>query len=337
MDGEWNGHIVVQGAGLIGGYIGGRLASAGANVTLLGRSGLLDSVKAQGMRITDLEGADLQVSSLKISTDASILSQADLIITTVKSNATGQASADLAQYARPGSPVASFQNGVRNAEILQTGAPRCDIISGMVPYNVTQPRAAHWHRGTQGKLYAARHAVLIQMLPIFARAGLPIQLSDEMPGVLWAKLVINLNNAVNALSGLPLLQQLAIRDYRLVVAACIDEAIVALGHAQITPVQMTSVPPAKLSGIMRLPNILYKTIAMRTLKIDATARSSMAEDLAAGKLTEIDAINGAVVALGEKFRSDTPVNAKIVALIRAAEQGGQATFTGKELRRAVGV
>jgi 2-dehydropantoate 2-reductase len=337
MDGEWNGHIVVQGAGLIGGYIGGRLASAGAQVTLLGRGTLLDPVKVHGMHITDLDGADLTVTSLATREDPAVLATADLVITTVKSNASENAGRELAERTRAGTPVLSFQNGVRNAEILQSAAPLCDIISGMVPYNVTQPNPAHWHRGTQGKLYAARHRVLIQMLPMFARAGLPIQLSDDMPGVLWAKLVINLNNAVNALSGLPLLAQLSNRDYRLVVAACIDEALAAIGHAQITPVQMTSVPPAKLAGIMRLPNILYKTIAMRTLKIDATARSSMAEDLAASKLTEIDAINGAVVALGTKFRSDTPVNAKIVALVHSAEQGGQATFSGKELRRAVGV
>jgi 2-dehydropantoate 2-reductase len=339
MDGEWSGHIVVQGAGLIGGYIGGRLADAGAQVTLLGRSKLLDPVQAQGMWITDLDGADIHVAAdkLSISTDPDVLAQADLIITTVKSAASENAGADLARYAKPETLVMSFQNGIQNADILQRAAPRLKVQACMVPYNITQPKAGHWHRGTQGKLYAPRAPDLVSLLPLFARAGLPLQLSDDMRGVLWSKLLLNLNNAVNALSGLTLLEELADRHYRRVVAACMEEALTALHYANIVPVQITALPPHKLPKIMRLPNFLYRMLALRKLRIDATARSSMAEDLAAGKSTEIDEINGAVVALGLKFRSATPVNEKIIALIKQAEKNKTQAMSGRDLCRAVGL
>jgi 2-dehydropantoate 2-reductase len=339
MDGEWSGHIIVQGAGLIGGYIGGRLASVGAQVTLLGRGKLLDPVHAKGMQITDLEGADIHIAAdkISISMDAEILAQADLIITTVKSAASEKAGEDLARYAKPGTLVMSFQNGVKNADILHCAAPLLKVQACMVPYNITQPIAGHWHRGTQGRLYAPRVPELVSLLPLFARAGLPLQLSDDMCGVLWSKLLLNLNNAVNALSGLTLLEELADRHYRRVVAACIEEALMALDYANIKLVQITRLPPHKLPRIMRLPNFLYSMLALRKLRIDATARSSMAEDLAAGKLTEIDDINGAVVALGLKFRSETPVNEKIIALIKQAETHKPYALSGRDLCYAVGL
>jgi 2-dehydropantoate 2-reductase len=331
-------HIVIQGAGLIGGFLGGVLAASGAHVTLLGRSRFLEPLQ-HGLTLTDLRGLKQTITARDFTccTDATCLAEADIVFTCVKSGATCTAAAELAQHAKPGTLVVSFQNGVTNADVLRVGAPQCAVLAGMVPFNVMQPAPGHWHRGTEGTLYVKRHPELGFLVPLFARSNVTLRFSDDMRAVLWSKILLNLNNAVNALSGKTLLEELMTRDYRLVLAACITEALATLSAADIAPAQINRTRPSTLPRILRWPNFLYKHIAMRRLKIDRKARGSMQEDLDDGRKTEIDDINGAVVRLGAQHGVPTPVNEKISTLIREAENGQRRLFTGAELRRAVGV
>jgi 2-dehydropantoate 2-reductase len=84
-----------------------------------------------------------------------------------------------------------------------------------------------------------------------------------------------------------------------------------------------------------LPNSLFKVLAARMLKIDPRARSSMWEDLTAGRPTEIDFLCGEVVALATTLGATAPRNARMVKLIREAEQGGQRRFDADALARAL--
>ncbi len=331
-------HLVVQGAGLIGGFLGGVLAHAGVRVTLLGRPRFLEPL-GMGLTLTDLRGLSVKVpkKDFRATADPACLAEADIVFTCVKSGATQEAAAALAAFAQPGTLIVSFQNGVSNADILKAGAPKCDVVAGMVPFNVMQPAPAHWHRGTEGALYTATHPDLAFLVPLFAAANLNLKFSTDMRAVLWSKVLLNLNNAVNALSGIPLRAELTDRNYRRVLAACIDEALGSLQAAGIEPTQINRTKPQALPKILRWPNLLYNGIAMRQLKIDDKARGSMMEDLDLGRKTEIDDINGAVVRFGATYGVATPVNEKIIALIRLAEAGDTRRYTGKELCAAVGV
>ncbi len=328
--------IVILGAGLIGGFLGGVLAAGGARVTLLGRARVLAPLE-DGMTITDLAGLNLHVppAHFKRTTDASCLEKADIVLVCVKTSANQSAGADLAAFVRDGTVVVSFQNGIGNAEALQTLAPNARVIAGMVPFNVMQPSPSHWHRGTAGAMYAAPDPRLEKLVPIFSRANIRLNFHEDMRAVAWSKVLINLNNAVNALSGVPLRAELDDRNYRLVLAACVEEALSVLNAAGIVPAQINARKPGALPRILRWPNFLYRTLATRQLKIDSKARSSMAEDLALGRKTEIDDINGAVVALGKQHGVATPVNEKMIALIRQAEKGEARRFSGPELLGAI--
>jgi 2-dehydropantoate 2-reductase len=142
-----------------------------------------------------------------------------------------------------------------------------------------------------------------------------------MVGLAWGKLLINLNNAVNALSGRTLLEQLRQRDYRRVVSASQREGLRLLERAQIEPAKIGAVGPKLLPTVINSPDWLFNNVFLKKWKIDARARSSMADDLAAGRKTEIDYINGELVALADRLGEPAPVNRKIVELIRAAEAG----------------
>ena len=130
---------------------------------------------------------------------------------------------------------------------------------------------------------------------------------------------MNLNNAVNALSGVPLKKQLGDRQYRRVMAQVLSEALEVLNAEGITPARTGKVIPQLMPTIMKLPNFLFNIVAASTLKIDPEARSSMYEDLLLGRRTEVDYLNGEIVRLGEKTKIPTPVNRHIVSLVKQSE------------------
>ena len=179
------------------------------------------------------------------------------------------------------------------------------------------------------------HAALAPWLPLFFAAHLPLIEHADFASVQWGKLLLNLNNPVNALSGLPLKTQLSQRPLRRCLALLIDEARAVLHRAGISPAKVARIGPRWLPTLLRLPDPLFKRIAGAMLKIDPQARSSTWEDLQAGRRTEVDYINGAVVRLAASLGMDAPANRAIVELIRAAEQGGTPAMDGEALYRAL--
>jgi 2-dehydropantoate 2-reductase len=311
--------IVVAGAGSIGGFVGGLLAHAGRDVTLLGRPRIVEVVRTQGLRLTDSEGMDIVVppSQIAASDDPSALADAGLILVAVKSDATAEMSELIAAHAPADAIVVSLQNGVGNADVLRRVLPGRRVLAGMVPFNVVQTEG-RLHRGTTGSIVieAGAPSVVAQL----AVPGLEVKTDDDMPAVLWGKLLVNLNNALNALSGLPLRRQLEDRDWRKLLADQIEEAHGLLAAAGIPVRSMTPVPVRFLPAILRLPTPLFRVLAARMLRIDAQARSSMWEDLMQGRLTEIDHLQGAILRLGQRLGRPAPVSARIVGLIREAER-----------------
>ena len=329
---------LVMGAGAVGCWIGGCLQAAGVPVTFVGRPRVLDALRAHGLKLTDLEGSTRSVPAGALDLRESVggLAPPALVLLCVKSGATTGAAAEVARAVPPGTLLVSMQNGVSNAAAAQAAAPALTVRAGMVPFNIAELAPGHYHRGTSGLLAAQDHALLREWQPRFARAGVPLQLHADLLPLQWGKLLLNLNNAVNALSGLPLRAQLLQRDYRICMAALIDEALAALRAAGISPAKLTPLPPAALPGALRLPTAIFRVLAARMLRIDAKARTSMADDLAHGRATEIDALCGEVLRLSRRHGTAAPVNERISELVRAWPSDPRAR-SGAELRAAIGV
>ncbi|WP_323041472.1 2-dehydropantoate 2-reductase [Gemmobacter sp.] len=309
--------IGILGAGLIGGFIGGRLAAGGAEVTMVGRPAMGAALDA-GLHLTDLDGPDrhLPPGRIRFGTDPGLLADCKLVLICVKSAQTAGAAAALAPVLPPGTRVMTMQNGIGHAEVLAAALPQARVLRGIVPFNVVSPAPGHLRRTTSGTLLADRDAG--PFAPAFAAAGLPLDLRPDMEAVMWGKLLMNLNNAVNTLSGLPLREELAQRDYRRCLALAQDEALAVLAAARLRPARLTPLPLRLMPAVLRLPDPAFRLIAGRMLRIDPAARSSMAEDLAAGRPSEIDWLNGAVVALAARLGARAPVNARLTALVHAA-------------------
>ncbi|MHC2318179.1 2-dehydropantoate 2-reductase [Bradyrhizobium diazoefficiens] len=138
----------------------------------------------------------------------------------------------------------------------------------------------------------------------------------------WGKLIINLNNALSALSDMPLAAQLASRNWRKLFAEQMAEGLAAMKAAGINPVSATPIPLNWTPTLLRLPDMIFNAILGRTMKIDPEARSSMWQDLKQGRKTEIDYLQGAVIALAEQSNVNVPLMRRIVALIKEAEVAG---------------
>jgi 2-dehydropantoate 2-reductase len=327
--------IVVFGAGSIGTYLGGALLAAGADVLLIGRARMGERIARHGLLLTDLHGGRTELAGAQVpySEDPGRLAEADLVLVTVKSADTSAAADAIHAYAKPSTLVLSLQNGVGNAETLRSRLAGLHVLGGMVPFNVVQMNEGRFHRGTEGELTIEASPYIGHWLGMFEAARLPLLERSDFLAVQWGKLLLNLNNPVNALSGLPLKTELSQRAYRRCLALLIEETLTVLNAANITPAKVGRVAPRLLPMLLRLPDVLFKRIAVAMLRIDPEARSSMWEDLQAGRRTEIDYLNGAVVKLAATLGRKAQANRRIVELIRVAEAGQGAALDGKTLHR----
>lgn len=332
--------IAVAGAGSVGCFVGGQLQQHAA-VTLIGRARVELLLNEHGLRLTDLDGGERKVTpeSVYFTTDMQAAASAELVLVTVKSGGVEAVARQLAPVLADDAVVLSLQNGVRNVDLLRRELSRQVVLPGMVGFNVVHRGQGWLHRATAGGLMAARHPALERFRPAFAGAGMALQLRDDMLAVQWAKLLFNLNNAINALSDLPLRDQLARRDYRRCLALLQSEALKVLAAAGIKPARLSAVPPRLMPLLLRLPTWLFRLLARSDLSVGPLARSSTWEDLTAGRPTEVDYLNGEVVALAVEHQLDAPANARIVELVHAAENGDQQVWRKHalwhELQRAL--
>lgn len=314
-------HIAIVGAGSVGCYIGGRL-NAHARVTFIARPRIVTAIAAHGLTLSDLLGfhEHIEASALDVTTDMRAASAAELILITVKSGATDGAAGELASVLTRPALIASFQNGLHNGQRLQDRLPQHRVLAGMVPYNILQQPPASFHQGTSGQLMVENDAGLAPFLAAFKAAGLELTLRDDMAAVQNAKLLLNLNNAINALADVPLRDELSQRAWRRCLAMAQDEALRIFEIAGMPTAQLTPLPPRALIRLLKMPDWIFRRAAARMLAIDPLARSSMWEDLQAGRATEIDAIQGEVVTIAQARGVRAPVNATLLSLIRAAER-----------------
>jgi 2-dehydropantoate 2-reductase len=318
-------NLGVFGAGAIGAYLGGRLIVAGVETTLVARPSLAEAVARAGLRLTDYRGfeATLPAARVPVATDAGALASCDVILVTVKALDTAAAGRALAAVARPDAVVVSFQNGMGNVDLLRAALGERVVLAGMVPFNVARRGEAHFHQATSGRLAVEqRDGREVALVAALASAGLPAHAVADMRAVLWGKLLVNLNNPVVALSGLPLAEELGQRGYRRVFAACMREGLAVLARAGIKPHIDAPLPPSLLPAILSLPDGLFRLAARSMIAIDPTARNSMWEDLQRGRKTEIDLLNGEIIRLGAQVGVPTPHNQFIVDRIRQAEAAG---------------
>lgn len=289
----------------------------------------MHAIAVNGLRITDRDGRDRFIAPGGIATTTdptTALHNAALVAVTVKSAATAEMGRTIAQHTPSGATVVSLQNGTANAETLRKMlGTSAHVIAGMVPFNIVQSRdtgdVPHMHRATSGRIHIAAGSPRVsKFLDV---KGARVVGHRDMTAVSWGKLILNLNNALNALSGLPLKEQLSDRRWRLILAAQASEALEALHASGLRPARIDGVDPRLMPFGLRLPDRVFRIAARSMLAIDPQARSSMWDDLEQRRSTEIDHLQGAIANMASKAGIAAPVNVRVRQLIHTAETARQ--------------
>jgi 2-dehydropantoate 2-reductase len=134
---------------------------------------------------------------------------------------------------------------------------------------------------------------------------------------------INLNNALNALSDLPLAKELGDRRWRLLLRRQMYEGLAVLRASRIYPARIEGVSPRLIAFALRLREPIFGLVAGRMLAVDPLARSSMWEDLEARRPTEIDYIQGEIVRRADAPGIPAPVNRRVMECVKAAEMAAK--------------
>lgn len=300
--------IAIIGAGAMGSLFGGRLALAGEEVWLLDLwEEQVRAIHGKGLTIATAAG-DL-IARPKATTRAEDIGRADLVIIFVKSTATRAAAATAASLLGPESSVLTLQNGYGNAEEIAAVVGRERVIAGTTAQGATllgPGRIMHGGGGEThiGELDGGISPRLEKIAATLTRAGIPTVGDDNVASLIWGKLIINVG--INALTGITGLKNGELADFPT------TRELSALAVAEAVRV-------AEAAGV-KLPYAEPAEKVMSVAAATAENRSSMLQDLSGGRLTEIDAINGAVVREGERLGVPTPVNRTLTLLIKALEQ-----------------
>jgi 2-dehydropantoate 2-reductase len=299
-------NITIFGIGAMGTLFGSKLNSL-ANVTMFGNwVEQIETVQKKGLVVTHPDGSQTH-HRLPVTNDLNEISPADIVLILVKSYQTARAARQAANILRPGGLVITLQNGLGNLEKLAETIGLGRVTLGVTAQGatVTSPgRLRHAGEGpTHLALLPGKEEQLQQVAELFNTAGVPTTLVESADSLVWGKLAINAAiNPLTALLEVPngaLSQDETLR--RIMSAAANEVAEVAARQGLCLP---------------------FADVACRAVEVSrATAnnRSSMLQDISRGAPTEIEAISGAVVRWGRRLGVPTPVNERLLRLIKDKE------------------
>ncbi|MDV8000042.1 2-dehydropantoate 2-reductase [Rhodococcus sp. IEGM 1408] len=326
--------ITVIGAGVVGCYLGGRLARH-ADVTLVGRPHVLDPIRAVGLTVESGDGDRLQVpaDALTLAWSPESVRRSDVVLVCTKAGSTAAATAEFDPYLQPGTLVVGLQSGLHSADLIRDRVDVAPVIAGVIPFNVVRTGPATYRRTSTGEIRIAEHPLAAPLIEVMREAGFPIRATDDIQAVLHGKVLLNLNNAVQALSGLPLRAELLDHDLRRCVALCQVEANRVFTAAGVVPRVPLAVPAGLLPTVMRLPTPVFRKLARTVVRVDADGTSSMNDDLVRGRPTEIAVLQGKVVKMARQLGLEAPACERVVELVHDAERDGddRQRWTGEAL------
>jgi len=306
---EWP-QIAVVGAGAVGCYFGGMLARAGAPVTLIGRAPHVEAINRDGLFIDSVHFKERV--SVSASTEIGAVRDARLVLFSVKTVDTENAAKSLAPHLAPDTIVVSLQNGVDNAERidLAAGIQAIPTVVYIAAAMIGAGRVRHSGRGdliigNPLPNHDTSESELAGVAATFTRAGVPCRISENITAELWEKLIMNC--AYNAISALSRMKYGRIAQD--------PGAIEVMKRVVIEAVEV-----GKAAGVRLSADTMIAAVLKLGNEAMPEALSSTAQDIARGKPTEIDSLNGFLVRRGAELGVPTPVNQTLHGLVKLLEQ-----------------
>jgi 2-dehydropantoate 2-reductase len=291
--------IAVMGAGAVGCYFGGMLARAGHDVVLIGRPLHVEAVERRGLRLeTQTFDERIRVSA---STEGSAVQGAQLVLFCVKSTDTESGAAAIKPYLAQDALLLSLQNGVENADRLRALLPQ-EVAAAVVYLGTEMAGPGHVRHHGRGELVIEPSKASDDVARALIAAGVPTDISYNVRGALWMKLILNCAyNALSAITQLPYGRLVKDAGITAVMRDVVDECLAV----------------AKADGVT-IPGDV--DAAVREIAETMPGQySSTAQDLARGKRSEIDHLNGLILRRGEALGIATPANRLLHAIVKLIE------------------
>jgi 2-dehydropantoate 2-reductase len=303
--------IAVMGSGGVGGYLGGRLAASGENVTFIARGAHLDAIRRRGLAITSALG-DVTIRPAKATDDPAQIGPVDLVIFAVKLYDAEPAAEAIRPLVGPGTGVVTFQNGVDSTDVLSRAIGAEPVIGGAahVAVVIAEPGVVR-HTGTMarfsfGELDGRRSDRVAALAAAARAAGVEHRLSDDIRRDIWDKMIM-----LSTFSGLTALMRLPIGPIR---EAPDTRAMYREGLAEALAV-------ARARG-MALPGDFVERKLAQTDAVPYEMKSSMLEDLERGRRLELPWLSGAIVRMGNELGIATPIHGFITTALKLHAAGG---------------
>jgi 2-dehydropantoate 2-reductase len=294
--------IAIMGAGAVGCYYGAMLALSGHAVTLIGRRKHVDAVNLNGL-VLEKKGRLISIP-MRASVEPNAVQQVQLILFCVKSTDTEAAVQVMKPHLSPDAVILSLQNGVDNAERLQAVLQQHAVIPVVVYVAAEMAGAGHVRHHGRGELVLGTSLASSQIARIFTEAGIPTDVAENASGPLWTKLILNCAyNALSAISQRPYGQLVERTEIKGVIKDVVQEC-------QAVAQKMEQF----------IPDDIWSSVE-QIAETMPTQYSSTAQDLARGKPSEIDYLNGYIVRKGSELGVATPVNRALHALVKLMETG----------------
>jgi 2-dehydropantoate 2-reductase len=292
--------VAVIGAGAVGCFYGGLLLKAGHDVTFVGRPPHVDAINAHGL-LLDMQGFRGYLPA-KAAVDATTLASPDLVLFCVKSADTEAAGRSLAGQLRPDTSILSLQNGVDNAQRLRAVTGH-SVIAAVVYVGSEMAASGHVRHHGGGDLVIGASPASEALAQTLQAAGIRTTISGDIEATQWTKLITNCAfNALSAVAGIAYGPMMQVEGAGDVIASAVQEA------ADVARACGVAIPPDLAAQILKIPAAM------------PNQTSSTAQDLARGKPSEIDFLNGYVVRKGAELGIPTPTNQALQVMVKLAER-----------------
>ncbi|KAI8916088.1 ketopantoate reductase PanE/ApbA C terminal-domain-containing protein [Gorgonomyces haynaldii] len=320
--------VAVVGAGLVGTFVGVHLSSQ-TPVVLVGRSKeWQDRLHGQTLVAQTLSKTTQTLQNPKTCIALDTLEQVETYIICVKRLVLREAAdALLSSLKKPGKVVlVTLMNGVGACEELskivkekQLTGFEFEFVEGIWSTNIVEKEPLLWSEGSSGACYLDQTPSSIKLAAMLNKSGIHTETTENIIGVQYGKLLVNLNNPISALSGLPTKQELLGPDsgYRVLLAHCMWEALNVYERSGITPISTTRAPAWFVPKVLYYtPTFVLNQFSHLIVNVEETATSSMYEDLKAKRMTEIQYLQGEIVRLANQTDQPVPYCQGILELVQ---------------------
>jgi 2-dehydropantoate 2-reductase len=316
--------IAIVGAGAVGSLLGGLLARAGKDVTLVARQAHADAINKDGLLVDGALGKFV----VKVRAIEQLDFEPGLVLLAVKTQDVQMACQAIKPHVK-GVPVVTLQNGVRSDEIAAVVLGKDAIIGGVVLFNAQFLKPGRVTYGTAGTLLVGeafgQNGERVREISSVLNQAVKTNICANIQGARWTKLLMNIfGNSLNTLTGLSLAECLEHPGLRKVGVLILKEALNVVETAHVELESLPELPLIAFKAVVKSP----LPIASALLKVTSSSRgrseviTSTLQSVRRGKATEIEYLSGEIVGLGAKVALPTPYNAKVVELVHEIEQTG---------------